>query len=203
MKRIILTGGIGSGKSTVCRILEDNGALTYDADSVVKSLYETVPGLLDQIEKVLGLTLRDDRGCFCPRILADRIFSDDDALAKVEELVFPYLVDDFERFCRNNEEHAGWVVLESATILEKPAFNGLADIVIVVDAPLSLRLERACSRDGADVESIRRRMDRQRLMNEISSGYVDPRVDIYIRNEGTLSQLEDEVRNVIDTLNLN
>ena len=131
---LVVTGGIGSGKSEVCRILANKGLTAqYNADSRVKELYTSVPGLLESIEQKLDCVLRDECGRFVPQSLAKRIFSDRQALEIVESLVFPALVEDFRGFAQGFGD--GIVVFESATILEKPQFDGFGDKVILVDAP--------------------------------------------------------------------
>ena len=74
MKVLVVTGGIGSGKSEVCRILRETGITAqYDADTRVKELYHRHPTLLSSIESVLGMKLRDDDGAFLPALMAERI----------------------------------------------------------------------------------------------------------------------------------
>lgn len=199
MKILVVTGGIGSGKSEVCRILGDLGVrYIYDADSKAKELYVSHKTLLKDIEDQLGQSFCHE-GVFQPRLLAARIFSDKSALAKVEELLFPAMIEDFYQFA----EGAGQdeiVVFESATILEKPRFDGFADKVLLVDAPYELRLERACRRDSATREAVEARMDNQVLMNELSAGYFDPRVDYRLINDGPRGQLKDKVMKAMTAL---
>lgn len=189
MKVLVVTGGIGSGKSEVCRLMADMGLdLQYDADRRVKMLYDVHPGLLADIESALGCGLRDADGKFVPSLLAERIFTDRDALNKVENLVFPALMADFETFCTDHPDRK-IIVFESATILEKPQFHGFGDFVILVDAPFDLRLSRACSRDNKDKEAVMARMSNQTLMNSLSDGGSDPRIDAVIMNDGTKAEL--------------
>ena len=197
MKILAVTGGIGSGKSEVCRILAENGlALQYDADSRAKALYVESPGLLDEIEKELGGRFRDEEGNFVPSRLAAVIFSDDAALEKVEALLFPEMIRDFHRMMAEAAQDQ-IVVFESATFLEKKQFDGFADIVLLVDAPYDIRLERACRRDGASKEAIIARMKNQRLMNELSEGLEDPRITYRVLNDGTKEDLEQKVLSVL------
>lgn len=199
MKVLVITGGIGSGKSEVCRILARNGLKAqYNADSKVKELYSSVPGLVDAIEERIGCSLRDEAGNFVPGLLAGRIFSDREALEAVESLVFPQLVADFRRFAERSGEPI--VVFESATILEKPQFEGFGDKVILVDAPLQIRLERAAARDGAGTESVRARMANQKHMNALSDGATDPRVDAVVINDGSIGDLENKVNEIMSGL---
>ncbi|MBR5862893.1 MAG: dephospho-CoA kinase [Bacteroidales bacterium] len=197
MKVLAVTGGIGSGKSEVCRILAENGlTLQYNADSRAKCLYLECPGLLDEIEIALGGRFRDREGNFVPSRLAAVIFSDNAALEKVEALLFPEMIRDFHKVMAKAAEDQ-IVVFESATFLEKKQFDGFADIVLLVDASFDVRLERACRRDGASKEAILARMKSQRLMNELSEGLEDPRISYKVRNDGTRQELE---RNVLDVL---
>jgi dephospho-CoA kinase len=197
MKILAVTGGIGSGKSEVCRILAENGlALQYDADSRAKALYVESPGLLDEIEKELEGRFRDEEGNFVPSRLAAVIFSDAAALEKVEALLFPEMIRDFHRRMADAAEDQ-IVVFESATFLEKKQFDGFADIVLLVDAPFDMRLERACRRDGASKEAIIARMNSQRLMNDLSEGLEDPRITYRVLNDGTKEDLEQKVLSVL------
>lgn len=200
MEILIVTGGIGSGKSEVCRILQQTyGCGVYNADQRVKLLYDTHPTLLADIECLIGEMLRDDDGKFIPARLSARIFSDKELLSKVEELVFPALTDDFEEW---SKAYSGdrFVVFESATILEKPQLRDFGDKIILVDANIETRLQRACMRDSASMENIAARMKNQKLMNSISSGVVVPEVDAVVRNIGTLADLHDTTVGVIDKL---
>lgn len=198
MRVLVVTGGIGSGKSEVCRILHEKGFVRqYNADQRAKQLYDEYPWLLEKIECASGRGLRDERGCFSPPLLAETIFRDPMVLRKVEELLFPVMKQDFESFA----SEAGpdeVVVFESATILEKPYFDGFGDCVLLVDAPREMRLARACRRDGATEEQVLARMDRQPLLNRISEGAECERADYVIVNDGSHAQLEQKV---IDFLN--
>lgn len=197
MSVLVITGGIGSGKSQVCEILRENGYDTqYNADAKVKELYLTHPGLLGQIEERLDCVLRDENGSFVPSRLSGIIFSDPESLKVLEGIVLPILAEDFAEFVSRHKD-SKVVIFESATVLDKPQFEGIADKVIVVDAPLELRLERACSRDGATREQILLRMKNQNSVNAISEGAVDQRVDYIIRNDGTFARLRQLVEDAM------
>lgn len=196
MKILTVTGGIGSGKSSVCRILyEKHGFPHYDSDARVKWLYDNHPHLLDDIENRLGGHFRNEDGLFSPSAMASRIFSDRNALEEVEALVFPVLMDDFRSFAEL--VHDSYVVFESATILEKPQFNGFGDVVVLVDAPFDIRLKRAMKRDGGNEASIRARMNNQVLMNRISAGEKDDRIDYILDNSSSLDHLDSQISDMI------
>lgn len=199
MTVIVVTGGIGSGKTEVCRILKDMGfRAQYNADARAKALYEEHPSLLADIEKALGCSLKDENGHFVPSRLAARIFSDPQSLEAVEAHLFPVMMSDFESFAGSCEEET--VVFESATVLEKPQFEGFGDKVVLVDAPFEIRLERACRRDGADRQKVLARMHNQKLMNQLSEGGEDPRIDCRIINDCSLDELVCRTKNAINSL---
>ena len=199
MKVLVVSGGIGSGKSTVCRMLEnDYGIPVYEADSRVKELYNELPSMLLKIEQTLGESFRNVDGDFQPPLMAARIFSDPDALQQVESVVFPVLTDDFARW-KGMHIDREFVALESATILEKPALSGLGDVTIVVDAPLELRIERAAARNGASEESVRDRARSQVLMNSISAGHVPSSVDYVLKNDDDLLALDENLMKCMES----
>ena len=199
MKVLVVSGGIGSGKSTVCRMLEnDYGIPVYEADSRVKELYNELPSMLLKIEQTLGESFRNGDGDFQPALMAARIFSDPDALQLVESVVFPVLTDDFARWKEMHIDRE-FVALESATILEKPALSGLGDVTIVVDAPLELRIERAAARNGASEESVRDRARSQVLMNSISAGHVPSSVDYVLKNDDDLLALDENLMKCMES----
>ena len=195
---VIVTGGIGSGKSMVCRMIRDiYGFPVYEADKRAKELYVRYPELLESIEKALSCSVRDSGGNFQPRLLAERIFADADALAVVESLLFPFMMSDFREFAENS---GNIIIFESATVLEKPQFDGFGDKVILVDAPRETRIERACARDGLSREAVLARMDAQKLMNAVSEGAVCSRIDEIIMNDGSADDLLEAVKGVMERL---
>lgn len=200
MEILVVTGGIGSGKSEVCRILQECYSCgVYNADERVKFLYEAHPTLLDDIEKLTGESMRDESGRFVPARLSARIFSDRRLLKEVEKLVFPALMEDFSVWAEDYADDR-FVVFESATILEKPELQGFGDKIVLVDALVETRLERACLRDSVPRESIYARMLNQKMMNSISEGETKAEVDAVIHNLGTLSDLRYSTIRVINEL---
>ncbi len=177
MLTVIVTGMIGSGKSAVCALLSKRGIPVYDSDSRTKALYDSVPGLRERIETELGVPFSG---------LARLIFSDAAARERLEAIVYPLVRADFEAW-RDEQADAPFVVLESAIILSKPVFDGIADYVVAVTASEEVRLERLLHR-GMTEEDARRRISAQTL--DLS------RADAVIHNDGSLQSLSRRVGRV-------
>lgn len=158
MIRVGVTGGIGSGKSTVCRLFARRGVAVYDSDSQAKRLMEQDEGLRAGIVAEFGpeayIDGKPDR-----RYLARIVFNDPERLKRLDALVHPAVRADFERWCasRSDEEY---VVLECALLFDA-GFDESVDRTVAVLAPHELRLERTCRRDGVGREEVMRRMAAQ------------------------------------------
>lgn len=190
MRTLVVTGGIGSGKSTVCRYLASKGIPVYDSDSRARRLYDDA-GMVGRIESALGCSISDTNGRVDRRELASVIFSDPEKLSVLESIVHPAVREDFLKWRSSFQEGSvPFVVMESAIILEKPLFRDIADKVLLVDAPVQTRLQRACMRDGVSPERIRERMAGQKLLNDISSGKTRAEVDFIIENVADRAWLE-------------
>ena len=200
MKVVVVTGGIGSGKSMACTYLNNRyGWPVYEADSRVKDLYACHATLLAEIETALGANLRRDDGSLDPQALSAIIFNDSDALALVESIVFPVLLDDFEMW-KSRHADSLFVVLESATILEKPQLSGIGDYVILIDAPVNVRLDRAASRDKSSYERVKLRMASQEMMNKISDGILKAPVDRVVENVGSVDDLREKLDEFVENV---
>lgn len=184
---VIVTGLIGSGKSAVCALLRERGIPVYDSDARTKRLYSRSIGLVENLEKALGRPLRDIEGKLDRRALAQAIFSSDDARAVVEGIVYPLVLKDFKRW-RARQKGAPFVVLESAVILEKPLFDGLAQAAVLVTAPEDVRLQRVMRRDHAPEDAVRARMAAQKIPRE--------KVSVTLSNDSTPEKLKETVEQV-------
>lgn len=182
---VIVTGLIGSGKSAVCALLRERGLPVYDCDLRAKELYNRRPALLPALETALGMPLRGKDGQLDRAVLAGRIFSDDAARETVEALLYPELLKDIKRW-RSRQKGAPFVVIESAVILTKPVFDGLADAVVAVTAPEELRMKRVMQRDASSEDQVLRRMAAQVLPLD--------KADVVIENSGSPEALKTAVQ---------
>lgn len=130
MTTVLVTGPIGGGKSTACRYLESLGYPFYDCDSRCKALYGKVPGLKERIEAELGI----------PFAQLGRIFSEPELRQKLEDIVYPLLLQDFTSWKASLDTPLAFV--ESAIALEKPIFDGTYDIVLLITSPAAVRALR-------------------------------------------------------------
>ncbi|MBQ5827598.1 MAG: dephospho-CoA kinase [Bacteroidales bacterium] len=161
------TGGIGSGKSYVSRIFAKLGYPVYFSDERAKMLYDTDALLLEQIVGLLGEDVLEN-GKINRAAMAGKIFGNGELLRKVESLVHPAVLRDFEKWkgevCRElalRGNTPSFVIFESAILLESPLVRGCADKVLHIKAPYDLRIERVMERDRATREQIEARIARQ------------------------------------------
>lgn len=155
--RVGLTGGIGSGKSTVAHIFEVLGVPVYYADEAAKRLYDEDETLKKAVIAAFGeATYRDDK--LDRAHLAGIVFGDPEKLARLNAIVHPATIADAERWMAR--QTTPYAVKEAALIFESSAAAGL-DKVIGVTAPEAMRVRRVMERDGVTEEEVRKRMRNQ------------------------------------------
>ena len=154
MIKVGITGGIGSGKSTVCALLAARGAAVYDSDAAARRLMEEDGFLREGLVARFGAAVYRD-GQLDRSYLAGVVFGNALALADLNALVHPAVRRDFEEWAAR--QTGDYVVLESAILFES-GFDAVVDRTVVVLAPAEVRVERACRRDGSRPEAVRARM---------------------------------------------
>lgn len=157
MLRVGLTGGIGSGKSTVARIFEVLGIPVYYADAEAKRLMETDPVLIEGIKQLFGEESYIE-GKLNRAHIATKMFADASLTAAMNALVHPATIADGERWMK--KQKAPYAIKEAALIFESGT-QELLDHVIGVSAPPTLRLYRSMKRDGSSKEKVLARMEQQ------------------------------------------
>jgi len=157
MYRVGLTGGIGSGKSTVARILETLGIPVYYADDAAKTIMNTDAGLRQQIIQHFGEASYAE-GQLQRKYLADIVFNEPEKLALLNSLIHPVTIRHSEQWFRR--QSAPYAVREAALLFESGASENL-EFIIGVYAPKQLRMQRVIKRDGLTTEEIQKRMNRQ------------------------------------------
>lgn len=158
MKIVGLTGGIGSGKSTVSRLLEIMEIPVYAADVESKKLVDTSPHIREQLSAKFGLQLyRDnklDRG-----MLSSLIFGNKENLQFANSVIHPIVFDDFLHWVEQ-QNNVSFVVIESAILFDS-GFNKTVDIAVNVSAPPEIRIQRVKQRDHVSRKSVHDRINSQ------------------------------------------
>lgn len=156
--KIGITGGIGSGKSVVSKLLQLMGVPVYIADVESKRLTETDPDIRAALISLLGDEVYQDGKLNRP-LLASYIFGNKDNLTMVNGIIHPRIKDDFRRWAQSHSSYS--IVGIEAAILIEAGFTEDVDQVVLVYAPQEIRLRRAVSRDACAAEQIQQRMRNQ------------------------------------------
>jgi len=175
MYKVGITGGIGSGKSTVCGILEALGVPVYYADVEARRLMNEDEGLREDIRDLLGGQVYRE-GRLDTRMVAQRVFGDTTLLGELNKLVHPAVRRDFQSWIKSIDS-APYVVEEAAILFESGS-HAFLDLNVLVYAPLELRMSRVMNRDGVSREEVEKRMARQMDEEEKKK-----RADIVVLND--------------------
>ena len=158
MKKVAITGNIGSGKSWVCELFKQHlGIPVYNSDDAAKQMY-FLPDVRHQLVKRFGDAFYLSETELNRKLIANLIFHDEKAQADLEGILYPALFVDFEHWME--EQEAPYVLFESALVFEK-RLEKRFDAIVMVSASESTRLRRAMERDHCDEATIRARMAKQ------------------------------------------
>lgn len=167
MKRplqIGITGGIGSGKSLVCRIFKTVGVSVYDADSRAKAVMTTDGILMSQIKKEFGVLSYHTNGELNREYLAERVFSNAEQLRTMNNLVHPRVKLDYEQWLELHKTEP-YILKEAALLFEATSYTML-DKIVLVYAPEELRIQRVLGRDIHRSEEQVREIIRNQMSDE-------------------------------------
>jgi len=181
MLKIGITGGIGSGKSTVCRIFESLSVPVFYADTVAKQIMVTDQLLIEGITAAFGEESYHTDGRLNNKYIAGIVFNDDAALNKLNALVHPATFRAFDQWLSAVPAGCPYILKEAALLFESGSYK-LCDKSILVTAPLHMKLARVMQRGHTTAGQVRARMDKQ-LSDEVKQGLSD----FIIRNDGTES----------------
>ena len=190
MKIVGLTGGIGSGKSTVLNEFKDLGIKTYSADNAAKNLINSDRALIDSIKKVFGNNIYK-KNKLDTKQLSKIVFQDSDKLEVLNSIIHPAVLNDFDSFVRANDEI--YIVKEVAIIFETKSEKAY-DKIILVRAPLEERIQRVLLRDDTTIDEVTKR-----IKNQINDSSIINKCD-YIIDNYKLSDLKDKVTKIHNDL---
>jgi dephospho-CoA kinase len=189
-----LTGGIGSGKSTVARLLEKRGAVVFDADLLAREAVEPgTPGHAAVIER-FGADVLAPGGELDREALASIVFADPSARRDLEEIVHPEVR---RLFAEGSEAYRDTdrVVVFSAPLLVETGMHTAFEILVVVSATVATQIERLMRQRGMSEASIRARIEAQAPLEDKAAV-----ADFLVDNEGTLEDLERQVERLWNDL---
>jgi dephospho-CoA kinase len=189
-----LTGGIGSGKSTVARQLEKRGAVVFDADLLAREAVEPgTPGHAAVIER-FGADVLAPGGELDREALASIVFADPAARRDLEQIVHPEVR---RLFAEGSEAYRDTdrVVVFSAPLLVETGMHTAFEVLVVVSATVATQIERLMRQRGMSEPSIRARIDAQAPLEDKAAA-----ADFLVDNEGSLDELESQVEQLWNDL---
>ena len=186
MRRVGLTGGIGSGKSTVATMLEARGAVVVDADLIARQLVEPGGAALAELVTEFGPRILTADGSLSRAELAAMAFSDERATERLNAIMHPLIRDEAARQLSDQPDAA--VVVYDMPLLVETGQRDLVDLVVVVDVPEETQVDRAVRLRGLDEADVMRRMAVQASRSDRLAA-----ADVVIDNSGPLSDTESQV----------
>ena len=198
MLKVGITGGIGSGKTTVCQIFEKLGVPVYYADQRAKELMEDDKQLASDIRREFGDEVYDAEGHLQRKLLAEMVFSNEEKLLKLNSLVHPAVFRDNQSWNEVLAKKGYPYTLKEAALLVETGSYLMLDKMIVVSAPEEDRIKRVMERDGVTAEQVKARIKAQ-MPEEQKVKYAD-----YIIFNDLIMELVPQVTKIhIDLMNLN
>lgn len=186
MKKVGITGNIGSGKSYVCKMFERLGIPVFYSDDETKKLY-LIPSVKEQIIKRFGKEVYFEDGTLNRKLLSYHLFKNEEAMKFIESVLYPALNQHFDEWCE--QQTSPYVLYESAILFEKN-YGKYFDKIIFVSAPEDTRLQRVMKRDDCTEENVRSRM-RLQMSEETKIS----KADFVIYNDGDKA-LEPQVETI-------
>lgn len=189
-KIIGLTGGIGSGKSTIAKIFESLGYAVYNSDTRAKEFYKDVE-LINRIEKQLAISITE-KGVFNKKKLANIIFNHPKKLQELNAIIHPLVKLDFEDWLIKNKDKK-YVIKESALLFETSFYKDCFKTILVT-APIETRISRVMQRDSISRQEVLSRINNQWLDEE-----KEPLADFIILNID-LKEVEEKINEIVKIL---
>ena len=184
MRTLGVTGGIGSGKTTVCGFLEEQGARVFYADIEAKRLMREDPDVQAAIVDAFGEAAYDEGGVLDRAYLADRVFGDAEQLDRLNAIVHPHVFKAFEAAKARAADAEVSLLVHEAALLFEAGGDEHVDATAAVVAPDADRIDWVTARDDVTPDQVRARMQHQLPQDELRE-----RADHVIENDGSLDNL--------------
>lgn len=184
-----VTGGIGSGKTEVCRMFEKLGIPVLSADGIAKEISNYDPRVRQLLVGILGSRAYTSDGVLDRAFVASKMFSSKNVQKKVNAIIHPRVEEEVRRKFSEMEKAGTQIGIVEAALIYEAGLDRLLDAVVVVDASDDIRIDRVVRRDGSSRSSVQDRMNAQ----------MDPeaklrKADYVIRNDGTMEELGHKVQ---------
>ncbi|UUW07367.1 dephospho-CoA kinase [Flavobacterium plurextorum] len=192
VKVIGLTGGIGSGKTTIANFFKEKGVPVYISDDEAKKIMQSIE-IIDKIKSAFGETLFENNVLNRAK-LAEIVFNNADKLAQLNAIVHPAVKKDFENWLQQHKNDQ-FVVYEAAILFESGRYKE-CDYIVTVTAPIEVRIERVIKRDNTTREQVLSRMEMQ--WND------EKRISLsnFVINNSNLKIANEEVVKILKILNI-
>lgn len=188
-KVIGLTGGIGSGKTTVAQFIEECGFPVYYSDDRAKTIVNDSENLKQKIKELLGDQSYDSNGSYDRKFVADKVFNDADLLHKLNEIIHPAVRIDFEEWVKRQSKY---LVFKETALLFELKLNLQCYKSLLVTAQDNIRIKRVMDRDNKTYREVQTIMERQ--MPEKDKIKI---ADYIIYNDTNLEDLKEQTERII------
>lgn len=195
MKIIGLTGGIGSGKSTVARALNEHGYPIVDADHIAREIVEPGQPALQELAEEFGADILDADGVLDRGLLASRAFENKETTQRLNNITHPRINQRTQELFDKAREHGAEAVIYDMPLLIDKGLHKDMDATIVVHAAEHVRLERLTTKRGLEVDDVRRRINAQ-----IGDETRKQHADILLDNNGTEEDLNKQIAQAVDKI---
>ena len=188
-KIIGLTGGIGSGKTTVAQFIEDCGFPVYYSDDRAKTIVNDNDALKVKIKELLGEEAYDKNGLYDRKFVAEKVFNDIDLLQKLSEIIHPAVRIDFEDWVKRQSKY---LVFKETALLFELKLNLQCYKSLLVTAEDNIRIKRVMDRDGKTYREVQTVMEKQMPEKEKIK-----LADCIIYNNTNLEDLKEQTEKII------